>query len=139
MTRISEIRKDMRGIDIEGEVVEKRPIYSKEGTDIRVQNLVVRDDTGSITVAVWREKTDVSDRASPGDRIRVTGGISTYREGYGLQLNSSRSGTIEVIPREARPLDDILTYEEKQLLASLNPEERRMLVELVRALAKIRR
>lgn len=80
---ISELELGMWDVDIEAKVVQVMPPKSfekKNGTDGKVQNFVVADESGSIRVTIWDERVDQLEELKEGDIIRVQHGY--VKEGF---------------------------------------------------------
>lgn len=102
--KISEITKDTRGpVDLVGTIVKKEAIR-KTPRGNEVQNFDVRDDSGQIRVAVWGEKTKVSDALGEGDAIQVEKGLVSWRgDKYGLEVSVGRYGVVKKAEAAAAP------------------------------------
>ena len=93
MARIGDLVDGMRGVDVEGEVLEKgmaRSVRSKRRRweTLTVANAAIGDASGRVVLVLWNEQIR---QVKEGDRVRVENGyVSSYR---GItQLNVSRAG-----------------------------------------------
>ena len=95
MARIGDLTDGMRGVDVEGEVLEKgmaRSVRSRRRRweTLSVANAGLGDDSGRVVLVLWNEQIR---RVKEGDRLRVENGyVSSYR---GItQLNVGRAGRL---------------------------------------------
>ncbi len=95
--KISQIKSGMENIEVEGEIISitsPRQVYTKYGP-AKVATAILRDETGSIRLVLWRGQID---RVRRGDYIRITDAYTREFRGN-LELYISRSGKIIVIRR----------------------------------------
>jgi GNAT superfamily N-acetyltransferase len=98
MARIGDLSDGMRGVDVEGEVLEKgiaRQVRSKRRRweTLTVANAAIGDDSGRVVLVLWNEQIR---QVKEGGRVRVENGyISSYR---GItQLNVGRAGRLIIL------------------------------------------
>jgi GNAT superfamily N-acetyltransferase len=98
MARIGDLSDGMRGVDVEGEVLEKgiaRQVRSKRRRweTLTVANAGLGDGSGRVVLVLWNEQIR---RVKVGDRVRVESGyVSSYR---GItQLNVGRAGRLIIL------------------------------------------
>jgi replication factor A1 len=80
---ISELELGMWDVDIEAKVVNVFPPKSfekKNGTEGKVQNFVVADESGSIRITIWDDRVNQLEELKEGDIIRVEHGY--VKEGF---------------------------------------------------------
>ncbi len=95
--KISEIKAGMDGITVTGRIIHIeniRTVQTRYGP-AHVALATMEDDTGSITLNLWRDQIDM---VLEGDVIRVERGfVRTF--GNRLELNVGSRGKIEVVSR----------------------------------------
>ena len=94
---ISDLKRGMSGISIEGRIVgisEPRSVNTRYGPK-SVADATLEDETGSIKLSLWEEKID---SVKIGDRIKIGEGYVTEFRNE-LQLNIPRSGKLEIIKK----------------------------------------
>jgi len=95
--KINQIRAGMDGITLTGRIAsisDKREVDTRYGKAY-VANAVLEDDTGRISLNLWRNQIDP---VKVGDLVKVENGfVRTFRQQ--LELNVGRRGRIAVISR----------------------------------------
>lgn len=77
--KIADIKDGMGDLNIKGKVLELsdvRTFQRKDGTEGKVGNLLLGDETGNIRVTLWDEKTDFLNESDYGDTVEVINGYS---------------------------------------------------------------
>jgi len=98
--KISQIRPGMRGICVTGTIVsigDVRVVETRYGP-ARVAQAVLRDESGSIILNLWRGQIDT---VRQGDTVRVENAFVRTFRGQ-MELNVGRDGRISVV-RRVRP------------------------------------
>ena len=106
--RIEDITEATRSIALTAKVVNIGTVrtFSRKdgGGEGKVASIMVSDDTGSIRVVLWDEKTDAVSQDAGSDEVISIGDIIQFRGGYvkkglgdALELNLSRMGQIRVL------------------------------------------
>ncbi len=82
-------------------VEEVRTFSRKDGSEGRVINLTVSDDTGDVRLALWDEEVDLvlGGTVGVGSRIRIIDGY-VRRGPFGLEVSSGKWGV--VLPEEGQ-------------------------------------
>ncbi|MEK6923615.1 MAG: DNA-binding protein [Candidatus Micrarchaeota archaeon] len=92
--KISELTPGTGNVNLEVEVVsvsEPREI-NKYGRQLRVADVVVRDDSGSITLVLWNDNID---KVSVGAKAVIKNGyVNTWQDK--VQLTLGKFGSVEV-------------------------------------------
>ena len=100
--KISQIRSGMDGITVSGRITSigiKSIVKTRYG-EAAVVRSVLEDDTGTITLNLWRGQIDL---VREGDDVRVENAfVRTYRDQ--LELNVGGRGRIVVLPRTGASL-----------------------------------
>jgi len=97
VTKVKEIAPGMRDLVVEGRIVEKslpRLAETRFGNAM-VATAILKDETGSITLNLWRDQID---RVKEGDTIRV---INAFAKSFGgrTELSIGHDGRIEIMYR----------------------------------------
>ncbi len=82
--RIEDLSVGQEGVEISGQVLdvdEVRTFDRDDGSEGRVANIVVGDETGRIRVTLWDDRTEAVESFDPGDRVDIRGGSIREREG----------------------------------------------------------
>lgn len=90
--KISELKPGMGNVNLEAEVVEvKTPReINKYGRNLRVADVILRDDTGTITLALWNENIE---KVSEGKKVKLENGyVNTWQDN--IQLTLGKFGKI---------------------------------------------
>lgn len=98
--KASDIRPDMRRIDVELKVVEveePRTYIRKDGREGRVTTAVAEDDTGKIKISLW--DTDI-DRVKVGDKIKITNGYARLFRNE-VHVSAGIYGKLEVLEQQS--------------------------------------
>ena len=98
--KVSDIRSDMRRIDVELKVVEveePRTYIRKDGREGRVTTAVAEDDTGKIKISLW--DTDI-DRVKVGDKIKITNGYARLFRNE-VHVSAGIYGKLEVLEQQS--------------------------------------
>ncbi len=103
-TKISEIKKGMRSVRLEAEVITFFPIYEREGENaFKCQRIMLKDDTGTIPLVFWNEDIEFLKNLSLGDKIEV---IDAY-ENNGELIYAYRTKINMIDKKEATPLNEL--------------------------------
>lgn len=98
--KASDVRPDMRRIDIELKVVEveePRTYIRKDGREGRVTTAVAEDDTGKIKISLW--DADI-DRVKVGDKIKITNGYARLFRNE-VHVSAGIYGKLEVLEQQS--------------------------------------
>ena len=89
-------------VDIGGGVIEtdpKRTFDRDDGSEGRVANLTVGDETGRVRVTLWDDKADLADEFEAGEVVEVGDGYVRERDGD-LELHVGDRGTVERVDED---------------------------------------
>lgn len=93
--KIAELTPGTGSVELEAEVVdiETPREINKMGRVLRVANVSIKDDSGTITLVLWNEKID---SVSVGSKIKITNGyVNTWQDKP--QLTLGKFGKMDVI------------------------------------------
>jgi len=103
---IEDLSMGLSDVAVRGQVLDTddtvRTFDRDDGSEGRVANLVVGDETGRIRVTLWDDRTDLIDAFEPGESVEVIDGYVRERDGD-LELHVGDRGTIE-------PIEEAVTY-----------------------------
>jgi len=117
--RIKDLQKGVRFSELGAIVVDKgelRQGISKFGKKWRLNHLTTKDETGSIKLILWNEKTKIADDLIVGDRVVVKNGyVGEFVRGDDreLQISLRKDSDIEVISAKGGVTD--LEEEEEEI------------------------
>jgi replication factor A1 len=101
--KIKEIEPGMSSIDLVAKVRRKLPPLEFRGSDgslVRVQSLILADETGTIRLSLWRDAAAVAERLQPGDVVVVKNAYSKLGLREVPELHAGRNTEVEVAPPE---------------------------------------
>ncbi|NUN11380.1 DNA-binding protein [Candidatus Micrarchaeota archaeon] len=93
--KISDLQPEMGNVELEVEVtaVEAPREIDKMGRKLRVANVTLSDDSGTITLVLWNENID---KVSEGAKVKITNGyVNTWQNKP--QLTLGKFGKLEVL------------------------------------------
>jgi replication factor A1 len=93
--KISELSPGTGNVELEAEIVgvEAPREINKMGRNLRVANVTLRDDSGTITLVLWNDNIE---KVKEGDRVKITNGyVNTWQDKP--QLTLGKFGKIEVL------------------------------------------
>ncbi len=91
---------------------EVRTFERDDGTEGKVSNLTLGDETGRVRVTMWDEQADRATAIDPGEAVEVVDGYVRERDGD-LELHVGESGAIETVDEpvdyqpEATPIAEV--------------------------------
>jgi len=113
--QVADLTMGASDVDLVGEVLateEVRTFGRDDGSEGKVSNLVVGDETGRIRVTLWDEKADLADEFSADEVVEITDGYVRERDGS-LELHVGNRGSVDAVDDEvtfvpdAKPIDDL--------------------------------
>jgi ssDNA-binding replication factor A large subunit len=93
--KIAELSPGTGNVELEAEVVdiEAPREINKMGRTLRVANVTVKDDSGTISLVLWNEKID---QVSVGAKVKISNGyVNTWQDKP--QLTLGKFGKLEVV------------------------------------------
>jgi len=100
---IGELREGFPA-NVEGEVVEapsERKITTRDGRELTVVSLRIRDDTGEIGVSLWNENAEKARDLLIGTRLKIRDAFARVGFNGDLELSTRSSTKVEALPDEA--------------------------------------
>ncbi len=101
---------NVRGLVLDTDSI--RTFDRDDGSEGRVANLTLGDETGRIRVTLWDERADRADELAPGDSVEVVDGYVREREGN-IELHVGDQGAVDEVDEEvsfepdADPIDAV--------------------------------
>jgi len=95
--RVEDLSLGASDVDLVGQVLDTDSIRTfdrDDGSEGRVANLTVGDETGRVRVTLWDDKADLADEFEPGEVVEVGDGYVRERDGE-LELHVGDRGTVE--------------------------------------------
>ena len=86
-------------VTVAGVVLDTEPVRTfdrDDGSEGRVANIAIGDETGRVRITLWDEMTDAVERVEPGDTVEVVDGYVRERDGD-LELHVGNKGAIEEV------------------------------------------
>jgi replication factor A1 len=105
MKPIVDLTTGMWDVDIEGKVVtvyDVNTFSSKDGTEGRVRNVILADESGKTRVTFWNDDVDKIEEIKEGDIIKILHGY--VKEGYrgGVEFQVGRKAEIHINPKGSK-------------------------------------
>jgi len=100
-TPISQITPDRRNLVVEGIITGNfgvREVTLKDGSKVKVAEILLSDDSGEIKVSAWREHADILSRFPVGVKIRLKNVSSKVGFGGNTEITTISQTVIEVLP-----------------------------------------
>ena len=93
--KISELSPGTGSVELEAEVVAVSDVreINKGGRALRVATVTVKDDSGTIDMAIWNEKID---EVSVGSKVKISNGYVNEWQGK-AQLTLGKFGKMETV------------------------------------------
>ncbi|RLI45252.1 hypothetical protein DRO69_05660, partial [Candidatus Bathyarchaeota archaeon] len=113
ITKIQKLKPDMQDVDVLARVIhagEVREFKRPNGETGQVSTLLIKDETGVVSLNLWDEKAALSEQLHPGDIVLIEGAYTRERFGN-LRLNIGRRGRLKLNPRLAEA-EKLPPYEE---------------------------
>ncbi|GAA0652203.1 single-stranded DNA binding protein [Salarchaeum japonicum] len=113
--RVEDLTMGASDVDLVGEVLstdDVRTFSRDDGSEGKVSNLLVGDETGRVRVTLWDEQADLAEEFAAGDVVEVTDGYVRERDGS-LELHVGNRGRVETVAEDvsfvpdAKPIDDL--------------------------------
>ncbi len=95
MMQIKDLKTGTANVEVEAEIVdvEAPREVNKMGRALRVANVTLKDDTGTIALVLWNDNID---KVQVGDRVHITNGyVNSWQDK--TQLTLGKFGKLDVI------------------------------------------
>jgi replication factor A1 len=115
--RISDLSMGLSDVNLQGKVLATdtvRTFDRDDGSEGRVANLTLGDETGRIRITLWDERTDAVEEFSAGQSVEIVDGYVRERNGD-LELHLGDRGTIEEIEEEIEYVAQTTPIEELEI------------------------
>jgi replication factor A1 len=113
--RIEDLSLGLSDVNLRGRVLDTdavRTFDRDDGSEGRVANLTLGDETGRVRVTLWDDRADRAEELGPGDAVEVVDGYTRERDGA-LELHVGDRGRVEGLDEEvayeptATPIGDL--------------------------------
>ncbi|MFW6384697.1 MAG: single-stranded DNA binding protein [Halodesulfurarchaeum sp.] len=113
--RVSDLTLGVSDVTLVGEVLgtdQVRTFDRDDGSEGRVSNLLVGDETGRVRVTLWDDRADLAETFDPHDVIEIVDGYVRERDGS-LELHVGDRGDVNEVEADvgyvptATPIDDV--------------------------------
>ncbi len=112
---VSDLSLGLSDVNLPGKLLDTgtvRTFDRDDGSEGRVANLTIGDETGRIRITLWDERADIAEELEPGITVEVVDGYVRERDGN-LELHVGNRGAVEEID------DDIEYVPESTPIANL--------------------
>ena len=100
--RVEDLSLGASDVDLVGQVLDTdsvRTFSRDDGSEGRVANLTVGDETGRVRITLWDEKADLAEEFDAGEVVEVGDGYVRERDGD-LELHVGDRGTVERVDED---------------------------------------
>ncbi len=107
--RISDIEEGLDSIEIIGRVIETSEVKEftrDDGSEGKVASLTIGDETGTIRITLWEDKTKALKNIEAGDIIKITDAYSISGD-YGPEVHVEEQGKINIDPEVERSVPPV--------------------------------
>ncbi|WP_406656056.1 OB-fold nucleic acid binding domain-containing protein [Methanolobus sp. ZRKC2] len=108
-TKIEDVKNGMGDLNLKGMVLDisdVRTFNRKDGTEGRVSNITIGDDTGKIRVTLWDEKTELASELKTNDAVEII-------NAYARENNFNQQVEVQVGSRTIlKKIDEEVSYSE---------------------------
>lgn len=115
--RIEDLSMGLSDVDLQGRVLATDSIRTfdrDDGSEGRVANLTLGDETGRIRITLWDERTEATEELSSGQSVELVDGYVRERNGD-LELHVGNRGAIERIDEEIEYVAQTTPIEELEI------------------------
>ncbi|ADJ16323.1 single-stranded DNA binding protein [Halalkalicoccus jeotgali] len=112
--RIEDLSMGLSDVDLKGKVLATdgvRTFDRDDGSEGRVANLTLGDETGRIRITLWDERTEATEAFSAGESVEIVDGYVRERNGE-LELHVGNRGAIEGIEDEIEYVPETTAIED---------------------------
>lgn len=96
---IGDLTPGQGGVSLEARVLAVEPVRTfdrDDGTEGRVSNLIVGDESGHVRVTLWDERAPVTESIEPGEAVSITEGSVRERDGE-IEIHVGNRGDVDPI------------------------------------------
>jgi len=114
---IDDLSLGQSGVTVQGVVLDTESVRTfdrDDGTEGRVANLSLGDETGRVRVTLWDERADRAEELDPGETVEVVEGYVRERDGD-LELHVGDRGAVETVEADVEHVPDATPIESAEL------------------------
>jgi replication factor A1 len=115
--RAEDLSLGLSDVNLKGRVLDTdtvRTFSRDDGSEGRVANLTLGDETGRVRVTLWDEKADRAEEVEPGSSVEVVDGYVRERDGD-LELHVGSRGAVEDLEEDIEYVPDTVDIERLEL------------------------
>jgi replication factor A1 len=115
--RAEDLSLGLSDVNLKGRVLDTdtvRTFSRDDGSEGRVANLTLGDETGRVRVTLWDEKADRAEEVEPGSSVEVVDGYVRERDGD-LELHVGSRGAVEDLAEDIEYVPDTVDIERLEL------------------------
>ncbi|EJN60958.1 single-stranded DNA binding protein [Halogranum rubrum] len=115
--RVEDLSLGLSDVNLKGKVLDTSEIRTfdrDDGSEGRVANLTVGDETGRVRVTLWDEQADRADELATGVTVEVVDGYVRERDGS-LELHVGSRGAVEELDEEVQYVPDTADIEDLEI------------------------
>ncbi len=120
--RVEDLSLGLSDVNLKGRVLDTdsvRTFSRDDGSEGRVANLTLGDETGRVRVTLWDEKADRAEEVQPGTSVEVVDGYVRERDGD-LELHVGSRGAVEDLDEDIEYVPDTVDIESLELGARVD-------------------
>ena len=106
--RVEDLSLGLSDVTLVGRVLETdavRTFDRDDGSEGKVANLTLGDETGRVRVTLWDDRTELVETIDPDETVEVSDGYVRERDGS-LELHVGDGGTVEVVDEDVEYVPD---------------------------------
>ncbi|WP_049929041.1 single-stranded DNA binding protein [Halopiger goleimassiliensis] len=115
--RVEDLSLGLSNVNLVGQVLDTgsvRTFDRDDGSEGRVSNLALGDQTGRVRVTLWDEQADLAEELEVGTTVEVVDGYVKERDGD-LELHVGNRGTVEEVDEEVEYVPESTPIEEVEI------------------------
>lgn len=104
--KVENIVPDMRKVTIKARIVSISDVNTfdrDDGDEGKVQNMVLGDDTGTIRLTLWDEQTEIAEKVSEGDAIKIGGAYTVEDDRGNAELRLGDEAQVKMADEDEVP------------------------------------
>ncbi|MFC3958894.1 single-stranded DNA binding protein [Halovivax cerinus] len=114
---VEDLTLGLSDVSLVGRVLESdavRTFDRDDGSEGKVSNLTLGDETGRVRVTLWDERADLATEIDAGETVEVADGYVRERDGT-LELHVGDGGTVDVVDEDVQYVPDATPIENVEI------------------------
>ncbi len=122
--QVKNVLAGMRNVQLTGKVVQIYEVreFEKGERKGKVGNFMVGDETGTIRIVAWNEKTDLLGKLKEGDIVKIENGYSRDNRGR-AEIHLGDKTVVEISPKDAKDIEVKPRGSERKKIQDLSENE----------------